>query len=63
MKYVVINDNACGTWLEPYIGHEFKYMKETKTEVFFIIEYGHPDNMQQVSTDLKNVDIKEVISK
>lgn len=59
MKSVKINDNACGTWLEPYIGHEFAYIRETKEMVFFVIEYGNTGSGEAVSTEKENVDIIE----
>lgn len=35
-----INMNAYDTWLDPYIGWEFKIVKVTKTKIYFLIDCG-----------------------
>lgn len=36
-----VNYNAYDTWLEPYIGHEFKVKKHNKLSVWFWMDHGY----------------------
>lgn len=36
-----VNYNAVGTWLEPYIGHEFTFINETRQFITIEFDYGN----------------------
>ena len=40
MKIGIINYNAIGTWLEPYIQLSFNVLKITNTSAIILIDYG-----------------------
>lgn len=39
-KQATVNYNAYDTWLEPYIGWDFKVLKVTKNYLWFFMDYG-----------------------
>lgn len=51
-----VNYNAVGSWLEPYIGHEFQIYSVTNSIVIFWMNYENGE-VSRMSEDRKLFDI------